>query len=83
MALCKTKKRLPEGGGKPRIGKLDEHFISVFDSMRAQYLRVTCRVIQSKAHELDASYTASEASGPGSSKPYVASRGWLRIFLKR
>ena len=79
-AKKKPKKRLPGAGGKPRMGDLEEHLIAYIDAMRTRNLRVTCRVIQSKARELYASRTAS---GPGSSKPFVASRGWLRRFLER
>ena len=82
--LCKAKKkpkkRLPGAGGKPRMGDIEEHLIAYIDAMRARNLRVTCRVIQSKAHELYASRTAS---GPGSSTPFVASRRWLRRSLKK
>ena len=33
--------RLPGGGGKPRMGDLEEHLISFTDAMRAQNLQVT------------------------------------------
>ena len=82
-AKKKPKKRLSGGGGKPRMGDLEEHLIAIIDAMREQNLRVTCKAIQRKARELYASRTASEVSGPGSSRSFVASRGWLRRFLKR
>jgi len=82
-AKKRPKKRLPGGGGKPRMGDLEEHLIAIIDAMRERNLRVTCKAIQLKARELYASCTASEASVPGSSRSFVASRGWLRRFLKR
>lgn len=65
------------------MGDLEEHLIAFIDAICERNLRVACKVIQHKACELYTSCTASEASGPGSSRPFVASRGWLRIFLKR
>ena len=76
----KLKKRLPGGGGKPRLGDLEEHLVLSIDEMRSRNLRVTCRIIQRKVVELYASHSGT-VGGQGSL--FVASRGWLRRFLKR
>ena len=40
----KPKRRLPGGGGKPRLGDLEEHLVPSIDEMRYRNLRVTSRI---------------------------------------
>ena len=61
-------------GSKPALPDMEEELVAWIESLRAQNLRITRRIVQGKALELAQARETED---------FHASDGWLRKFLKR